>query len=70
MVSSGGCDSTIAVKPRMSQNMTERVHVPAAQREARLLQVLRHLGGGEAAHQFALLVAQALLLEAGVRCAP
>ena len=42
------------------------VHALAAQREARLLQVLRHLGGGEAAHQFLLLVAQALLLQAGV----
>ena len=40
-------------------------HAPAAEREARLLQVLRHLGGREAPHQLLLLVAQALLLEAG-----
>ena len=41
------------------------LHALAAEREARLLQVLRHLGGGEAPHQLLLLVAQALLLEAG-----
>ena len=37
----------------------------AAQREARVSQVLGHLARGEAAHQLLLLVAQALLLQAG-----
>ena len=42
------------------------MHALAAQREARLLQVLRHLGRGKAPHQLLLLVAQALLFQAGV----
>ena len=64
--SSGGCDSTSEVKPRMSANITRAAHTPAAEREARLLHVLRDLRGREAPHQLLLLVAQALLLEARV----
>ena len=52
------------MKPRMSENITERAHAFPAQREARFLQVLRDFRRREAAHQFLLLVAQALLLEA------
>ena len=44
--------------------MIDRVDPFSAQRESRLLQVLRHLGRGEAVQQRLLLVAQSLLLEA------
>jgi hypothetical protein len=42
----------------------------AAEREPRLLQVLRDLAGGEPAHPLLLLVAQPLLLEARAEAAP